>query len=85
MTAPGIVAAHDRLGQPRRDADGPRLRQRRPRCKFIACGPNAAVLLDAAGLVEPIRDEGYVDLTDTRKSAEAFVERCRPLRFWDRH
>lgn len=53
-------------------------------CKFIACGPNAAVLLDAAGLAEPMRDEGYVDLTDTRRSAEAFVERCRSLRFWER-
>ena len=54
-------------------------------CKFIACGPNASVLLEAAGLVEPMRDEGYVELDDTRKSAEAFVERCRSLRFWDRH
>ena len=53
-------------------------------CKFIACGPNASVLLGAAGLDDSIRDEGYVELADTKKSAAAFVERCRALRFWDR-
>lgn len=53
-------------------------------CKFIACGPNADVLLEAAGLGADMRDDGYLALADTRKSAEGFVESCRRLRFWDR-
>ncbi|MGB0114123.1 MAG: catalase [Ilumatobacteraceae bacterium] len=53
-------------------------------CKFIASGPNAGVLFEAAGLREEMRDDGYIDLGDTRKSAEQFVERCRSLRFWPR-
>ena len=53
-------------------------------CKFIACGPNADVLLEAAGLGDAMRDDGYLMLADTRKSAEGFVEACRRLRFWDR-
>lgn len=53
-------------------------------CKFIACGPHTEVLLDAAGLDESMRDEGYLELGATKKSAESFVEACRALRFWDR-
>ena len=53
-------------------------------CKFIACAPNAPVLLDAAGLTEEMRDDGYLELDSTKKSAEAFVAECRALRFWDR-
>ncbi len=53
-------------------------------CKFIACGPNAETLLEAAGLDESMRDEGYIELADTRRSADAFVATCRRLRFWDR-
>jgi catalase len=53
-------------------------------CKFIACGPNSAALLEAAGLTEPMRDDGYIELGSTKRSAEAFVEACRSLRHWDR-
>ena len=53
-------------------------------CKFVGYGPNAHVLFDAAGLTEQMRDGGYVELGATKKSAEAFVGRCRSLRFWDR-
>ncbi len=53
-------------------------------CKFIACGPNAEVLLEAAGLGDAMRDDGYLTLTDTRTSSEEFLESCRRLRFWDR-
>jgi catalase len=53
-------------------------------CKFIACGPNSAVLLEAAGLTEAMRDDGYMELGSTKRSAEAFVESCRFLRHWDR-
>jgi catalase len=53
-------------------------------CKFIGCAPNSATLLDAAGLVETMRDGGYVELAGTKKSVEAFVAGLRTLRFWDR-
>jgi catalase len=53
-------------------------------CKFIACAPNAAVLLDAAGLIQAMRDGGYLELGGSKESAEAFVAECRALRFWDR-
>jgi catalase len=53
-------------------------------CKFVACGGDAATLLDAAGIDESMRDDGYVELESTTGSAEAFVARCRGLRFWSR-
>jgi catalase len=53
-------------------------------CKFIACGPNADALLEAAGLGGDMRDDGYIALADTRKSADEFIAMCRSLRHWDR-
>ncbi|MEZ5258234.1 MAG: hypothetical protein R2705_15405 [Ilumatobacteraceae bacterium] len=52
--------------------------------KFVACGPNAEVLLDAAGVDATMRDNGYLQVTATKKSADAFVAGCRPLRYWER-
>lgn len=52
--------------------------------KFVACGPNADPLLEAAGLDESMRDDGYLALGSTKKSAEAFVAACRDLRRWAR-
>jgi catalase len=51
-------------------------------CKFIAYHPDAAPLLDAAGLLAEV-DEGYIAL-DSRSAPATFVERCRRLRHWDR-
>ena len=51
-------------------------------CKFIAYHPDAAPLLDAAGVLGEV-DEGYVAL-ENRSAATTFVERCRKLRHWDR-
>jgi hypothetical protein len=42
------------------------------------------VLLTAAGITEDLRDEGYVELGRTKKSADGFVATCRALRLWDR-
>jgi catalase len=53
-------------------------------CKFVACGPNAGTLLDAAGLTADMRDGGYLELAAAKKSADSFVAACRALRFWDR-
>jgi catalase len=53
-------------------------------CKFIACGPNAEALLDAAGLTREMRDDGYLELGSTKKSTETFVAACRSLRYWQR-
>jgi catalase len=52
--------------------------------KFIGCGPGSDVLLTAAGITEDLRDEGYVELGRTKKSADGFVATCRALRLWDR-
>ena len=51
-------------------------------CKLIAYHPDAAPLLDAAGVLGEV-DEGYVAL-ENRSAATTFVERCRKLRHWDR-
>jgi catalase len=48
--------------------------------KFVAYAPEAAALLQAAG-VEP--DAGFVELR-TPGDAKRFVESCRTLRYWDR-
>jgi catalase len=53
-------------------------------CKFIGLGPNADVLLSAAGLDDERHDDGYIDVGSTRKSTAAFIEACRTLRYWDR-
>ena len=51
-------------------------------CKLIAYHPDAAPLLDAAGVLAEV-DEGYVAL-DGRSAPSTFLERCRKLRHWDR-
>ncbi len=50
--------------------------------KFIAHTPSARALLDAA-LAAGAADEGLVEVTNKR-SAEAFLKRCRALRYWER-
>ncbi|MEO6628951.1 MAG: catalase [Aquihabitans sp.] len=52
--------------------------------KFVGMGPNAATLLDAAGVDESMRDDGYLSLQPTNKSADALLDSCRDLRFWAR-
>ena len=51
-------------------------------CKFIACAPTAAALLDAAGIAE-LLDEGCVVLDDPGAAA-TFLDACRALRYWTR-
>jgi len=53
-------------------------------CKFVGLGPNAEVLLLAAGLDDSRRDAGYVDVGSTQKSSAAFVDALAALRYWDR-
>ena len=53
-------------------------------CKFVGLGPNAEVLLLAAGLDDSRRDAGYVDVGSTQKSSAAFVDGLAALRHWDR-
>jgi len=53
-------------------------------CKFVGLGPNAEVLLLAAGLNDSRRDAGYVDVGSTQKSSAAFVDALAALRYWDR-
>jgi len=53
-------------------------------CKFVGFSGEAAVLLNAAGVSESDRDDGYLPLTDEARTAEAFVQTCRNLRFWER-
>lgn len=50
--------------------------------KFIAYNGPAMALLKAAGIGEDL-DEGCLELGGS-DSAEAFVKKCRKLRFWDR-
>ena len=50
--------------------------------KFIAVGPDAQGLLDAAGVSSRV-DEGFVAVADA-DGASSFVETCRALRFWER-
>ena len=50
--------------------------------KFIAFNGPAMALLKAAGIGEDL-DEGCLELGGS-DSAEAFVKKCRKLRFWDR-
>jgi catalase len=52
--------------------------------KFVGVGPNATVLLDAAGIDDSKRDAGYLELRDTNKSAATLLDACADLRFWDR-
>lgn len=49
-------------------------------CKFVGLGPNAEVLLLAAGLDDSRRDAGYVDVGSTQKSSAAFVDALAALR-----
>ncbi len=51
-------------------------------CKFIGVGADARPLLDTAR-VPPALDGGFVALAKP-KHAQAFVARCRELRFWPR-
>jgi len=54
-------------------------------CKFVAVGPNAAPLFDAAGITPDMQDEGYLELSASKKkSAAAFVTACRQVRYWPR-
>ncbi|WP_201722458.1 hypothetical protein, partial [Sulfitobacter sp. HI0129] len=50
--------------------------------KFIAYNSPAMALLKAAGIGEDL-DDGCLELGGS-DSAEAFVKKCRKLRFWDR-
>lgn len=50
-------------------------------CKFIGYDPSALPLLEATGL-DVLRDDGYVELSDT--GARQFLQTCRPLRHWER-
>ncbi|MST31286.1 catalase [Acidimicrobiaceae bacterium USS-CC1] len=52
-------------------------------CKFIAYAPETGPLLEVAG-VAGLLDDGFVRLDDGRASADAFIERCRQVRLWDR-
>jgi catalase len=49
--------------------------------KFIAFAPDAALLLDKAGITE--RDDGFVPL-QRPADAKTFVKMCRDFRFWAR-
>ena len=51
-------------------------------CKFIAYTPDAAALLDAAGVTADI-DDGYTVLAKGTAAAD-FIESCRNVRFWAR-
>ncbi len=59
------------------------LRDAHAHCKFIGYGADAAELLSAAALSDLI-DDGYTALDAKPATAQAFVERCAELRFWDR-
>ena len=50
--------------------------------KFLAVGPDASGLLEAAGVASK-KDGGFVDVADAA-GAKTFVEACRDLRFWKR-
>ncbi len=52
-------------------------------CKFIAYSDGAGPLLEAAG-VAGLLDDGFVRLDAGRASADAFIERCRQVRLWER-
>jgi catalase len=52
-------------------------------CKFVAFTDSSAALFDAAGLADQF-DDGYVRIDAKRASANAFLEACASLRFWDR-
>ena len=52
-------------------------------CKFIGYSPEAAALLEAAG-VDPGADHGVVELGDERDDVEDFLDRCTAVRFWER-
>jgi catalase len=51
-------------------------------CKLIAYHPDAAPLLEAAGVLNEL-DDGYLAL-ETSSAPATFLERCRSLRQWDR-
>jgi catalase len=51
-------------------------------CKLVAYHPDAAPLLEAAGVMNEL-DDGYVAL-ETPAALTTFLERCRKLRHWDR-
>jgi len=50
--------------------------------KFIGCGAHASALFDATGLGDAM-DEGMVEIAGAG-DVEAFLTRCRALRFWAR-
>ena len=50
--------------------------------KFLALGPDASGLIEAAGVASK-KDDGFVDVSDAA-GAKGFVETCRALRFWKR-
>ncbi len=52
-------------------------------CKFIGYSPEAAALLDAAG-IDPSGDDGMIELGDHKGDVSDFLARCTALRFWDR-
>jgi catalase len=52
-------------------------------CKFIGYVPDAAALLDAAGVSDQL-DDGCLPLDATRATIDRFVGACADLRFWDR-
>jgi catalase len=51
--------------------------------KFIGLTKDSDDLVRAAGL-EPLRDDGFLELGEGANSAAAFFESCTALRFWQR-
>jgi catalase len=52
-------------------------------CKFVAYTDSSAALFDAAGLTAQF-DAGYVRVDAKRAGANAFIDACASLRFWER-
>jgi catalase len=52
-------------------------------CKFVAYTASSKSLFEQAGIADQM-DDGYVQITNKRASAEGFLATCADLRFWDR-
>ena len=51
--------------------------------KFVAYVPSVRPLFETAG-VWSWMDDGFVDVSSGKNAADAFIEKCGELRFWDR-
>ena len=51
--------------------------------KFVAYVPSVRPLFETAG-VWSWMDDGFVDVSSGKNAADAFIEKCGDLRFWDR-